>query len=114
MSDLIVCKVSFLKNSTLTEAYRSIEVDKKKLNYLLSKGISAADIIFSAITIIKISRPAKMQTEKLRYNLFTGFTLNQNGSIQSKAVSKTEDLSRKSNESIRELVLLELTWIFIH
>jgi hypothetical protein len=53
MSDLIVCKVSFLKNSTLTEAYRSIEVDKKKIrNYLLSKGISAADIIFS-ITIIK-------------------------------------------------------------
>jgi hypothetical protein len=61
MSDLIVCKVSFLKNSTLTEAYRSIEVKKK--NYLLSKGISAADIIFSAITIIKISRP--MQTEEL-------------------------------------------------
>jgi hypothetical protein len=65
MSDLIVCKVSFLKNSTLTEAYRSIEVDKKIRNYLLSKGISAADIIFSAITIIKISRPAKMQTEEL-------------------------------------------------
>jgi hypothetical protein len=62
MSDLIVCKVSFLKTA-LTEAYRSIEVDKKKRNYLLSKGISAADIIFSAITIIKISRPAKMQTE---------------------------------------------------
>jgi hypothetical protein len=31
MSDLIVCKVSFLKTA-LTEAYRSIEVDKKKIS----------------------------------------------------------------------------------
>jgi hypothetical protein len=97
-------KYLFLKNSTLTEAYRSIEVDKKKIrNYLLSKGISAADIIFSAITIIKNFETSYNANGRVRYNLFTGFTLNQNGSIQSKAVSKTEDLSRKSNESIREL-----------
>jgi hypothetical protein len=65
MSDLIVCKVSFLKNSTLTEAYRSIEVDKKKIrNYLLSKEFLLLTL-YSRLSLSLKFRDQLMQTEEL-------------------------------------------------
>ncbi|CAM2833290.1 SIMPL domain-containing protein [Flavobacterium frigoris] len=102
VSDLIVWKGSFSKKSnTLKEAYASLDADREKIkNYLLSKGIPAADIIFSAITFNKDYETSYNENGTVRQTLFTGFTLNQNVSIQSKDVNKIEDVSRQSSELI--------------
>jgi hypothetical protein len=46
---------------------------RKKLEITYYKGISAADIIFSAITIIKKFETSYNANGRVRYNLFTGF-----------------------------------------
>lgn len=102
VSDLIVWKGSFSKkSSTLKEAYASLDADREKIkNYLLEKGIPDADIIFSAISFNKDFETSYNANGTIRQTLFTGFTLNQNVSIQSKDVNKIEDISRQSSELI--------------
>ncbi|WP_413999413.1 SIMPL domain-containing protein [Flavobacterium sp. W1B] len=102
VSDLIVWKGSFSKkSSTLKEAYTSLDIDREKIkNYLSGKGIPAADIIFSAINFNKDYETTYNENGSIRQNIFTGFTLSQNVSIQSKEVNKIEDISRQSSELI--------------
>ncbi|PRZ26591.1 MULTISPECIES: SIMPL domain-containing protein [Flavobacterium] len=102
ISDLIVWKGSFSKkSSTLKEAYTSLDADREKIKtYLLNKGIPSADIIFSAINFNKDYETTYNENGSIRQNLFTGFTLTQNVSIQSKEVNKIEDISRQSSELI--------------
>src|SRR5437773_1211599 len=55
VSDLIVWKASFNRKSmALKDAYSSLKTDGEQIrNYLLSKGLSENEIVFSAVDIRK-------------------------------------------------------------
>jgi hypothetical protein len=101
-SDLIVWSGSFSKKSfTLKEAYASLDTDRAKIkNYLSSKGIADSEIVFSAVSFNKDFETTYNENGTLKQQLFTGFTLTQNVTIQSKEVNKIEDISRQSSELI--------------
>lgn len=102
VSDLIVWSGSFSrKSTTLKEAYASLDADRDQIKkYLSSKGIAPNEIVFSAVNFNKDYQTTYNENGTLRQTLFTGFTLTQSVSIQSKEVNKIEDISRQSSELI--------------
>jgi hypothetical protein len=102
VSDLIVWNGSFSrKSSTLKEAYASLDADRDKIkSYLSSKGIAPNEIVFSAVNFNKEYQNTYNENGTVRENIFTGFSLTQSVSIQSKEVNKIEELSRQSSELI--------------
>lgn len=101
-SDLIVWSGSFSKKSmVLKEAYASLDADREKIkNYLVSKGIAAADIVFSAVNFNKDFDYTYNENGTTRQQIFTGFNLTQTVTVQSKEVNNIEEISRQSSELI--------------
>lgn len=101
-SDLIVWSGSFSRKSyTLKEAYASLDIDRENIKkYLTSKGIANDEIVFSAVNFNKDFQTTYNENGTTREQIFTGFTLTQNVTIQSKNVNKIEDISRQSSELI--------------
>jgi hypothetical protein len=102
VSDLIVWSGSFSKKSmTLKEAYAALDADREKIKtYLSSKGIAPNEMVFSAVSFNKDFETIFNENGTTRQQTFTGFTLTQSVSIQSKEVNKIEELSRQSSELI--------------
>lgn len=102
VSDLIVWSGSFSRKSfTLKEAYAALDTDRENIKkYLISKGIAADEIVFSAVNFNKDFQTTYNENGTMREQIFTGFTLTQNVSIQSKNVNKIEEISRQSSELI--------------
>lgn len=102
VSDLIVWSGSFSRKSpTLKEAYASLDSDREKIkSYLSGKGIAANEIVFSAVNFNKDYETTYNENGTVRQTLFSGFTLTQSVTIQSKEVNKIEDVSRQSSELI--------------
>jgi len=102
VSDLIVWSGSFSRKSfTLKEAYAALDTDRENIKkYLISKGIGADEIVFSAVNFNKDFQTTYNENGTTREQIFTGFTLTQNVSIQSKNVNKIEEISRQSSELI--------------
>ena len=102
VSDLIVWSGSFSRKSpTLKEAYASLDADREKIkSYLSGKGIAANEIVFSAVNFNKDYETTYNENGTVRQTLFSGFTLTQSVTIQSKEVNKIEDVSRQSSELI--------------
>ena len=102
ISDLIVWNGSFSKKSaTLKEAYAALDADREKIkNYLLGKGISTTEMVFSAVNFNKDFETTYNENGTTRQQIFTGFTLTQSVNIQSKEVNKIEEISRQSSELI--------------
>ena len=102
VSDLIVWRGTFSKNSfTLKEAYASLDSDREKIKaYLTSKGIQASEIVFSAVNFNKDFDTSYNENGTPKQHVFTGFTLTQSVTIQSKEVNKIEEISRQSSELI--------------
>ncbi|RZJ33698.1 MAG: SIMPL domain-containing protein [Flavobacterium sp.] len=101
-SDLIVWSGSFSKKSmTLKDAYSALDADREKItSYLISQGLAQSDIVFSAVNFNKDYDNIYNENGSMRQQIFTGFTLTQTVTIQSKEVNKIEDISRKSSELI--------------
>jgi hypothetical protein len=102
VSYLIVWSCTFSKNSfTLKEAYASLDNDRDKIKaYLTSKGIQSSEIVFSAVNFNKDFDTSYNENGTPKQQVFTGFTLTQSVTIQSKEVNKIEDISRQSSELI--------------
>lgn len=102
ISDLIVWSGTFSRKSTsLKEAYSSIDADREKIkSYLSNKGISPNEIVFSAVNFNKEYQSTYNENGTIRENIFSGFSLTQSVTIQSKEVNKIEDISRQSSELI--------------
>lgn len=105
-SDLIVWKADFSKkNLDLKQAYAELDTDRKKVReYLISKGFSDKEIVFSSVEISK--QYDSRYKEGINQNIFTGYELNQTITIESKNVKKVEDLSRQITELINNGVEL--------
>lgn len=102
VSDLIVWSGSFSrKNMTLKEAYAALDSDRENIkNYLSGKGITANEIVFSAVNFNKDFAYEYNANGSTKAQIFTGFTLTQTVTIQSKDVNKIEEISRQSSELI--------------
>lgn len=100
-SDLITWNGSFSTFSVTTkEAYAQIKRDAEAVkNYLLSKGVKEKDMVFSAISINTVTESVKMGTNEYR-DVFKGYSLTQNVTIESKEVDKIEQLSRNVTDLI--------------
>ena len=102
VSDLIVWSGSFSrKNFTLKDAYAALDADRENIkNYLSGKGIDANEIVFSAVNFNKDYNFTYNENGSTREQIFTGFTLTQTVTVQSKDVNKIENISRQSSELI--------------
>ncbi len=101
LSDLIVWSGSFTKKSmNLKEAYTAIDKDRESvLKYLVSKGIKADKIVFSAVDIEKEFDETYDNYDKRR-SVFTGYRLKQSILVESNEVDKVESTSRQVSELI--------------
>ncbi|MDR2123056.1 MAG: SIMPL domain-containing protein [Flavobacteriaceae bacterium] len=107
ISDLIVWSGYFSKKSMgLKEAYAELEQDRQKIkDYLLSKGFSEKDIVFSSVYIDKQYDYYDTEGGGSR-KVFSGYQLDQTVTIESKNVQKVENLSRQITELINSGVEL--------
>ena len=101
-SDLIVWSGSFSKKAyELREAYAALDTDRGKIKtYLISKGIKADQLVFSAVDIQKEMDETFDTNGRRISSTFSGYRLKQNVQIESKEVDKVEDISREVSELI--------------
>ena len=102
VSDLIVWSGSFVKrNVSLKEAYTALDADREGIkNYLISKGIKADKIVFSAVDIEKEFDDIHDAYGNKTKAVFIGYRLMQNIQIESSEVDKVEGISRQVSELI--------------
>lgn len=100
-SDLIVWNGSFTeKNMDLQSAYQALREDQESIRkYLVDKGVSEAEILFSSVDILKEFDYHYDQSGNSSQE-FTGYRLTQRVEIESKAVEKIESISREVTELI--------------
>jgi hypothetical protein len=103
ISDLIVWNGSFRqKDITLKEAYAKLDTDRERVRqYIVSKGIDAKSIVFSAVEISSEFDERYDEHGNRVSSVFTGYRLNQQVSVESKEVDKVEGLSREVSELIQ-------------
>lgn len=108
VSDLIVWNSTFSKkNFNLKEAYTELESDRTAIkNYLISKGIKESEIIFSSVSINKEFTTIMDSNYNTRTETFTGYNLTQSVQVESKEVTKVENISREVTELINSGVEL--------
>lgn len=101
-SDLIVWNGSYSRKSIdLKIAYTDLKADETTIrNYLISKGISTNEIIFSSVTINKEFNTRTNENGVQISQEFTGFNLMQTATVQSGDVDKVDKISREATELI--------------
>ena len=102
VSDLIVWNGNFTRKSPeLKDAYAALDKDRENIkNYMISKGIKAESIIFSAVDIEKEFEELYDNSGNKTRSVFTGYKLKQNIQIESSEVDKIEEVSRQVTELI--------------
>lgn len=100
-SDLITWDGNFSRNSfELQSAYNELAADRKVISdYLISKGIKQNEMVFSAVDIQK-QYSYDTDANGRSVQTFSGYQLSQKVSIESKEVSKIENISRNITEII--------------
>ena len=103
-SDLIVWEGSFSEESpNLQQAYTDLEKDKKIISdYLLSKGITAEELVFNAVNSRKDTRGKYTSDGKYVGEEFLGYVLTQSLQIDSNDVEKVETISREITELLNK------------
>lgn len=102
VSDLIVWSGSFFRKSeTLKDAYAALDKDREDIRrYLVSKGIEAESIVFSAVNINKEFDLLYDNNGNRTKSVFTGYRLQQDVQLESNEVDKVEGISRQVSELI--------------
>lgn len=103
-SDLIVWEGSFSEeNANLQQAYNDLEKDKKIISeYLLSKGITAKELVFNAVNSQKNTQGKYTTDGKYIGEEFLGYILTQSIQINSNDVEKVEMVSREITELLNK------------
>jgi hypothetical protein len=102
VSDLIVWSGSFhKKNLVLKDAYAELDEARAQIKaYLISKGISEENMVFSAVDIDKEFEYNYDTNGNRKSTIFTGYRLQQRIQIESNEVDKIEGISRQVSELI--------------
>ena len=101
-SDLIVWSGSFhKKNIDLKQAYAELDAARETIKaYMVSNGVAADQLIFSAIDIEQQYDNRYDDNGNLIASVFTGYRLQQSVQVESNEVDKVEDISRRVTELI--------------
>src|ERR1700761_5698168 len=101
-SDLIVWNGTYSRRSAdLKEAYSTLKTDENAIrSYLLKKGISNNEMVFSSVTINKEFTPAVDENGRNIGQKFTGYSLVQTVKVESADVDKVDKISREATELI--------------
>ncbi len=108
-SDLIVWEGSFRQKSmNMQAAYDQLKSDANQLKqYLTAKGVPESNIIFSAIDIQReYDYTYGGEYGGVRTQTFSGYSLHQTVTVESKEVDKIETISREVSELIKKGVEL--------
>ena len=103
-SDLVVWEGNFNRESTdLKTAYTSLEKDRNAVTeYLKSKGIPEAQLIFNAVNTNPLYQQNYSNDGRFLGQTFQGYQLNQSLVIESKEVEKVEKISREITELLNQ------------
>lgn len=103
-SDLVVWEGNFNRESTdLKTAYASLEKDRNAVtDYLKSKGIPEAQLIFNAVNTNPLYQQNYSNDGRFLGQTFQGYQLNQSLVIESKEVEKVEKISREITELLNQ------------
>jgi hypothetical protein len=103
VSDLIVWQGSYSRRSfELQSAYATLKSDEATIRqYLKSKGVGDAEMVFSAVQINKEFNTRTNENGMQVSQEFAGYNLTQTVKVQSGDVNKVERLSREATEIIR-------------
>jgi len=99
-SDLVVWSASFNRfNPELKTAYASLKQDEEAIrNYLISKGIKDAEIVFSSVNMNKEFNRTYDERGNEISSTFSGYTLSENVRVESSEIDRVEKLSREVTE----------------
>jgi hypothetical protein len=102
VSDQIVWSGSYSrKMPDLKNAYSQLKLDENKIRtYLKGKGIADAEMVFSSVTIQKDFENKYNAEGKIIGSEFTGYTLSQIVTVDSRDIDKVEKISREVTELI--------------
>jgi len=103
-SDLIVWQGNYTRKSMdLKDAYEGLKQDEQKIKqFLLSKGISDKEMVFSSADINRDYNDQYDKDGRKVRSTFTGFTIKQTIKIESKDVEKVENISREVTQLIEQ------------
>jgi len=101
-SNLIVWNGTYSRKSTdLKSAYATLKIDEETIHsYLNKKGISANEMVFSAININKEYGPTLDGSGRNIGQKFIGFNLKQTVKVESTDIDKVDKISREATELI--------------
>lgn len=102
VSDQIVWTGNYSrKTMDLKSAYAQLKEDESRIRkYLQGKGVTTAEMVFSAISIDKEFSTRYDENGRITGNDFTGYNLKQNVTVDSKDIEKVEKISREVTELI--------------
>lgn len=103
-SDLIVWNGSYSRKSMeLRTAYTQLKADENNLRrYLIGKGLTEKEIVFSSIQIDKQFEYRYNQDGQQIGQDFTGYNLTQQVKVESKNIDRVEEISRQVTELIEQ------------
>lgn len=102
ISDQIVWTGNYSrKTMDLKSAYSQLKEDESKIrNYLKGKGVTDAEMVFSAVSIDKEFSSRYDENGRITGSEFTGYSLKQDVTVESKDIEKVEKISREITELI--------------
>lgn len=102
VSDQIVWTGNYSrKTMELKSAYAQLKEDERKIrSYLKAKGVSDAEMVFSAVSIDKEFSSRYDDNGRMTGSEFTGYNLRQTVTVDSKDIEKVEKISREVTELI--------------
>lgn len=102
ISDQIVWTGNYSrKTMDLKSAYSQLKEDESKIrNYLKGKGVTDAEMVFSAVSIDKEFSSRYDENGRITGSEFNGYNLKQDVTVESKDIEKVEKISREITELI--------------
>lgn len=102
VSDQIVWNGNYnRKTMDLKSAYAQLKDDESKIRaYLKTKGVADGEMVFSAVSIDKEFNTRYDENGRQIGSEFTGYSLKQNVTVDSKDIEKVEKISREVTELI--------------
>lgn len=91
------------KTMDLKSAYSELKEDERRIReYLVGKGISEKEILFSAVSITKEFTTRYNSEGNVIGNDFAGYNLSQTVTVDSREIDKVERVSREVTELIQQ------------
>ena len=103
-SDLIVWQGSFsVENMNMQSAYALLKEHQAIIRqYLITKGVSADEIVFNAVSTNRMTRQKYSASGDYMGEEFSGYSLSQTVQIESNSVEQIEGISREVTELLNQ------------